>query len=65
VAALSVIGCTHDEYVYHHKTVTYASNTHHYHSGGYSSGGYSQPGQPTHLAAPGAPETFRAVGSNQ
>lgn len=54
-AAISAVGCSHDEYVYHHTTHTYA---HH-----------EEPsaivGQPTHLAEPGAPETFRAESSPQ
>ena len=53
-------GCSHDEYVYHHTTRTYTPH-HHYDSGS----GSSLPGQATHLAAPGAPDTFRAVGGER
>jgi hypothetical protein len=63
-AAFSVVGCSHDEYVYHHR-VTRDYDTHHYyhHYYSYSDGGHTVVGEPTHLSNPGAPDTFRAVGA--
>ena len=60
-AAFSVVGCSHDEYVYHH--VHNYDRDHYYHHHYYSDGGHTIAGEPTHLGNPGAPESFRAVGT--
>ena len=54
--ALSMTGCQHDEYVYHHTTRPVYTR---------EEAPSAVVGQPTHLSEPGAPESFRAQSSPQ